>query len=794
MWLNWLKTSVRNLRKHNGYTIINVCGLAVALAICLLAYMYISFELSYDMYHRDADRVYRITATEQVGANRYPWAAVGEPLGPAVRQAFPNLGSVARVQDFRRAVIRSENLAAYESKLLLADPQIFDVLTVHMLEGESESALLRPGTVVLTETMAAKYFPGTRAMGRTLQVNGEEYEVTGVAADPPPNTHLAGTGWISFSSIEPHDNMMNWGRMSTFTYVKLREGLTAQRFEDDLNRVVGAEANLAWADEGEEMEFHLQWIGDIHLYSDLNGEYTAPGNPARLYVYGLVGLLVLGVALVNLINLSTARSGLRIREVGVRKSIGATRRQLITQFMGEAGLLLIIATVFAVILVEIFLPGFNKLSGLELSTGHLFQYDTIMAAILLGLAATLASGFYPAVVMASFRPTDALKASPHAGLQGSAVRRIVVIAQFSVAVVLIFSSLAIYRQVDFMKNRPCGFDKEQTLVVGIPEDRSLADDYNLVKNEFMACRGVVAAASSSNVPGQDQYIHEFRPLGSDVAEPQVMFHTWIDHDFIPMYDIELLAGRNFDHNKPTDLSHAVLVNETGIRQLGWSSPQEALGQTVMHGEARLTVVGVTDDYHFSGMQHRVGPLVIEMTPSRFKHLSLKVHAADIQQTVAGIRDKWHDLFPGAPFVYSFLDASFDLQYRRETQLGWMALAVTAISILISSLGLMSLASFAARRRTKEIGIRKVMGASLPSIIGTLTREFALLVLIANVLALPVGHYIAGRWLEDFAHRVDLGPATYALAAAAALITSGAAIGYEAFRAARANPVESLRYE
>jgi putative ABC transport system permease protein len=695
-------------------------------------------------------------------------------------------------------LVKRDEKVFYEDRCWFAETDLPRILTFPLLEGDSQTALERPKTVVISERLARKYFGDELPVGQTLNVQGFDLEITGVAADCPQNTHFKHEMLISFSTLKAtgFGGLDEWFLGNFYTYVRLTPNTDLAALSEQLKgfaeRHVGAE--LKQSDET--LVLFLQPVGSIHLYSHLLDEIEPPGSPHYLYIFCTVGFFILLLACINFTNLTTARFSTRAKEVGLRKAVGAGRFRLAAQFLSESVLLSAVALLVALVLVELASPLFNQLTGIGFHISSLIRPGWLLALVGLAILVGIASGSYPAFFLSAFRPADILRGSSGLGRRGTTLRKILVVGQFSISIILVIGTLLTYQQIHFMKNKDLGFDKEQKLVIPLRRARRSVDDLESVKAEFCRHAGVVGAAASTRVPGQDLSCWTTKLATEGDDKYRAMNYMYVDHDFIPQYGIEVIAGSAFAQQNADDLQGGYIINRTAVEQLGFSSPQEALGKRLVGSfdEKEMEIIGVVRDFHYWGLQSMVEPLVMLYRPRMFRNVTLTVKTEGAEQVVAFVRDKWQELFPEYPFDYFFLDASFDRQYRAEERAGKIFAVFTFLGLFIACLGLLALASYAAERRTKEIGIRKVLGASVGSIVKLLSGEFLLLVALANLIAWPVAYYAMSRWLEEFAYRISIGLGTFLLAALFALIITLIAVSSQAIRAALTNPVDALRYE
>ncbi|MEE9441907.1 MAG: ABC transporter permease [candidate division Zixibacteria bacterium] len=794
MFKNYLKVAVRNILRHKGYSLINILGFAAGLTTCILIALYISFEFGYDTYHEDNERIYRVIANTKYGEELHSWAATPEPLGPTIQEYYSNNLDVARIQELGRVRIKKGEESLYEYYCLAAGPKIFDILSIPFIAGNPNNALEQPQTAVITKSIAEKYFSNYQVVGEVITINDQDYRISGVIADYPENTHLKYNFLLSFSTFEPNENMQNWGRMSTYTYLKLSPDANANRLTEDINRTIGAHATEILAKHDKIMSFALQPIIDIHLHSDLWGEISPPGSLPNIIVFSIIGFIILTTACINYVNLTTARFINRHKEVGMRKTIGASRYQLIIQFLGESVLMTLLSLALAYILVELLSPLLSSILNIKFSTINLTEPIMLLSIIGFALMVGLIAGCYPAFIFSAFKPVTFFRGVFSSNYRHVTLRKLLVIFQFVASIVLIISLLTVSKQIYHMKNQPLGFDNSHKLVLPLARDISIADNYETIKNEFTRYPGITGATVSSSIPGRINYIHAFKAADIANSEYKPFYHFFFDGDFISEYGIQLADGRSFQKEMPSDLQGAIIINETAVRAFGWSSASEAIGKSVDFGEDRLNVIGVTNDFHFHGLQRPIEPIVMQMYPGKFHSISLSLQTNNTEEVIADIKKTFLKLFPNTPFRYYFAKEDFEKNYGAEEKMGAIAGGFTGLAIILTCLGLLGLTSFSIESRSKEISIRKVFGASINAIIRLVTREFIILVAMANIIAWPIAYLAMSRWLENFAYRTEITWTVFTISGIAALIFAILTVSFQAIKAATANPVDAIKHE
>jgi putative ABC transport system permease protein len=795
---NYLRVALRHTARNKIYSLINIVGLAIGMACCILIAQYVLYEVGYDDYHVDKDRIFRVAQDGQSQQERRIAAVTSAPMAPALKEDYPQIEYAARIMSAGKPLVKRDEKIFYQDGCWFAENELFKILTIPLLEGDSQTALKRPMTIVISQRIAEKYFGDQHPVGKTLSIQGIDFEITSLAANCPDNTHFKYEILMSLSTLEAleYSGLKEWFLGNFYSYVKLAPNTDMVNLSDQLKdfaeRHVGAELKEA----NETLVLFLQPVHDIHLNSHLISEIEPPGSPLYLYIFCTVGFFILLLACINFANLTTARFASRAKEVGLRKAVGAGRFRLTAQFLSESVLHSVMGLLVALVLVELVSPLFNQITGIGFHIGSLIKPGWLLVLFGLALVVGIASGSYPAFFLSAFRPADILRGSSRLGRRGTTLRKVLVVGQFSISIILIIGTLLAYEQIHFMKNQDLGFSREQKLIIPLGRAVRSVDDLESVKNELCRHTGVVGVAASSRVPGQRLSCWTTKLATEGHDKYRAMNYIYIDHDFIPQYGIEIIAGSGFTQRNTDDLQGGYIINQTAMEQLGLRSPQEAIGKRIegSFDGKEMEIIGVVGDFHYWGLQSEIEPLVMRYQPDLFRNLTLDVRTQDLQQTLAFVKEKWQELFPEYPFDYFFLNASFDRQYRAEEKVGKIFAVFTFLGLFIACLGLLALASYAAERRTKEIGIRKVLGASVGSIVQLLSREFLLLVALANLIAWPIAYFAMSRWLEEFAYRINIGMGTFLLAAAFALLITLITVSTQAVKAALTNPVDTLRYE
>ena len=796
MFKNYLKIAVRNIERHKGFTFVNIIGLSISIACIILILLYVQHEISFDDYHQDVDRIYRVALN--LGENEI--ATVSGPLADTLKSEYPEVeyaaGIFRKTKDIysmERPVVRYKDKKFYEPRIVLATSDMFKIFNIPFLKGNPEASLDGPGKIVLTQQMSEKYFGASDPLGETIQISGDNYEVTGIVADLPSNTHLACDFIGSLESLKEPDTLNEWTWCGLYTYVKLAPSSDPLVFEEKIRNIADGYIKDYLNERGWTYTYFLQPLRKIHLYSHLGGEYEKPGNPTYIYLLSALGVFILLIACFNYVNLSTARAAKRSKEVAVRKVIGAQRLQLIRQFLAESILFSLLSTVIALFIVRTALPILNRLTQVNFTTKSLLQ--THLLIIVLGLAFFIGilAGLYPALFLSLFKPESIFRNQAGTSHQNILFRRILVASQFCISIFLIIGTLVIYNQLFFMKNHPLGFDKSQKLIV----PAKLGDNYETIKNEFLGHPSIIGTTASWSSPGQSPWFVNTRLLDQADNKEQGMHYQFVDYDYISEYRMKMVAGREFEKTISSDEGGSVILNETAARAFGWT-PMDAIGKRIqgMGREARhiREVIGVIEDFHFQGLQKSIEPMVMMVYPRVFRTLTFNLKTDELRETLSFIERKWDELHLGEVFSYYFLDEDFNRYYLSEERVGRLISVFASLAIFLSCLGLFGLASFTAEQRTKEIGIRRVLGASLSGVVVLLTKEFVRLVALANIIAWPIAYYTMNKWLQNFAYRVHLSVWIFLLSGFAALMIALLTVSYQTVKASTANPVDSLRYE
>lgn len=806
MLKNYFKIALRNLRKNPGYSFINIFGLALGMGVSILILLYVQNELSYDRYHENSDRIYRVTREwfNQDGATSLHLGQVAPPFGPLLEEDFQPVEEAVRFFEVS-PLLRYEGKAFVEDQFFFADTDVFKVFSWEMLHGNPATALSQPDGIVLTQSAAQKYFGKEDPMGKVIEfeLQGVEFQfqVTGVMEDIPENSHFS---FDFLASMQPvvqfygglEQFMQNYGSNNFVTYLLLPEGYDYKQLEaqlpDFIDRHMGEHRGVP-ASRGTQL--NLWPLTDIYLYSNLDSETGVRGNIEYVYLYSAIALFILLIACINFMNLSTARSAKRAVEVGLRKVVGADRGSLIKQFIGESVLLATIALLAGVLIVELILPYFNGFLNTSLDLNYLENWSHLAGLFGVVLFVGLVAGSYPAFFLSGFQPAAVLKGSFKAGGAHRRFRSVLVVFQFTISIALIVCMMVVYNQLEFMQNKDLGFEKDNIAV--LPSSGQIVQNYENVRQRLLEHPGIEHVSLSSRVPsgrlldsqGTTAEVNgELQQINTRIADIHV------SHNFMETYGIELVAGRDFDFNLASDSTEAFILNEAAVKAIGWQSPEQAIGKQFHYGGRRGRVIGVTKDFNFESLHQAVAPMVFLIPQQRINVVSVKIEGGMREEVLAYLEEEWAYLRPGFPFTYYFVEDNFNRQYDSERRLAEIFGYFSVLAIIIAALGLFGLASFTAQQRIKEIGIRKALGAKVSQIVILLSQKFTMLVVIAFGIAVPVAWYAMSQWLEGFAYRTEISLWSFLLAGLLAVVVAWATISYQSVRAAMVNPVESLRSE
>ena len=791
MLSNIIKIIYRHLRKQRIFLFINVLGLSIGVFICAVIYMYVKEELSVDSFF-STPNTYRVLRIGEINNEKYLIGVTSGPYAPALQEDFPqDIIETTRLIPERGLVTYGEK-SFFENNLALADSNFFEIFQYPFWKGSPETSLDLPNSIVLTKESATKYFGDEDPMDKVLVVDRElEFVVTGVLNDLPASTHQQ-FDMVANSSVLVNDpDFTEWWNNGLNTYVVLDESTDLHALQSQLPAFMDKYFGADFQQMGRRIDLKLQPLDDVYFEKDVRYEFgVVHGNIDVIYIFIAIGIFILIIAIINFVNLATAQSVLRSKEVGIRKTLGSSRRLLVFQFLWESFFIVILSTVVGLTLAELFTPYFNSLFGLELSMS--LDSFSLIFLILVVAGTGLLAGFYPALVLSSYRPVSVLKGKRSGGAAGERLRKLLVVFQFAISTILIIATLVVGQQLQYIHDKDVGFDREQVLLVRL-NNSEIRRNSRVFKERLLQTPGVVNVTSASGEPGgfHDTMHIESKEDPEDNLRARTLF---TDYDYVETFGLDLITGRDFSPEYSTDTISSVVINETLVRDMGWT-PEEAIGK-----EVRITwfdtygeIVGVVEDYNFQSLKTVIEPLII--LPVRWSRLfAVKIETGDMRNTVAAMEDIWKGLTPGYPFDYEFMDDRYANLYRTESTQSRLFIIFSVLSILIACLGIIGLAIFSANQRTKEIGIRKVLGASVERISLLLAGDFLKLVLISNLLAWPLAWWAMSRWLENFAYKTSLPVAVFLLASVIAVLIALFAISANTIRAATSNPVDSIREE
>ena len=801
---NYFKIAWRNIVRQKGYSGINIVGLAIGIAACLLILQYVSFELSYENFHTNKDRIYRVQLDRyDKGKLSTQWAAGAYAAGNSFKDAIPEIEEYVKLVGRDPVITEVNNQPLKINKVFFATNSFFSVFTYPLIAGDKEKILSEPFTAAISETTAKIVYGTTNALGKTLRLNRRrEYTITAVFKDAPVNTQIRPDVLLSYPTfmklVRPNnDPETAWSWDGCLTYVLLRKDADPNVVEKKFVPIV----EKFTADEmkrfNSSSRYYLEPLKAIHLYSHYIGEPAPNGDGKTTYLLLGIAFFIAVIAWVNYINLSTARAVNRAKEVGIRKTVGSQRKQLIIQFLSEAALLNAIALVLAIVIVIIAIPGFNKLSGQDLTFLLFSKTSFWLGLISLFLIGTFFSGLYPAFVLSGFKPIEVLKGKMIATTKGFLLRKGLVVFQFTASLFLLIGTLAVYQQIQYMRKQSLGLDIDQTLVVRPPMviDSTYTQSMDAFKETLHQQTSIKGVAISMSIPGEAVGWNAggIKLVGTDESTQKQYRVIGVDHDYMKQYGIKLIAGRYFSKDFGTDDS-AVIFNRMGFEQLGLNKPEDAIGKRIDFWGQRFTIVGVAENFHQQSLREAFEPLIFRLIPGVQGFLSIKTPASKASETITLVKTNWNKFFPGNTFEYFFLDDHFGEQYKADQRFGQVFGLFTMLAILVACLGLFGLASFTTIQRTKEIGIRKVLGASVVGILKLLYQEFAILLLIAFVIAVPLAWLTIRSWLEGYAFRINIHWSYFLIPFVTILVIALLTVSFQSMKAAIANPVKSLRTE
>jgi putative ABC transport system permease protein len=808
MLKNFLISAFRNLLRNKFYTFLNILGLSIGLAAFIFILLYVRDEITYDKHNEKHERIYRIESDFTISNRHDLFAIVPVPMGPAFKLEFPEVEAFVRLNDVGNALFRYGDKEYYENRFYFADSNIADVFTINFISGDPKKALTEPFTMVVSKTIAEKYFGDKNPMGEMVQTgSGRSYKITGVMEDQPTNSHLRYDALLSVTSLAELFGRENFNNMEpgafwnigVYTFVLLNENAEMQSivdkfpgFYDKYMKPIGDQINASF-------EVRYTSLAKTHFSQGLGAELPT-GSMAYIYIFAAVAFFILLLATINYMNMATARSANRAREVGMRKVVGAYRNQLVTQFLSESVTMAVIALIIALCVVFILLPDFNQLSGKALEFSLFTQPFVIGSVLLITIMVGFISGSYPSFYLSSFMPMTVLKGTvSKAGKKSGFLRRALVVIQFFIAIIMIIGTIVVSSQLSFLRNTDLGFKKENLLVLEM-QDSTFRSKAETFKNELLLNPDIVSATNSTGVPGEINWIQVLRAEREDEMAEMALILAQTDYDYIKTMGMEIVKGRDFDRNMGTDKTEAVLINETGVKTLGWED--NPIGKKLQYGfdlegdEGRIMkVIGVVKDFHYRSLHNKIEPIIFFISEQPRFMMTVRLKEGREKEATAFIEDKWNAFGAGRPFDYRTVTQIMENQYEGEQKIGVIFNLATIITIFIALLGLLGLSSFVTEQRTKEIGIRKILGASVGNILALLYKEFVILILIAFVLAVPVAWWRLDIWLSDsFIYHTSLNWYYFILAGLLAFLVGMITISFYIVRAASSNPVDAVKWE
>ena len=800
MLKNYFKIAWRNILKHKVFSAINILGLSAGLTCCILIFLFIQHELSYDKFNTQAKNIYRLTSVMHSSGGESELAVTPAPWAPLMKKDFPEIKEYTRLLKDEKVLMGAPGEQHfYETQMLYADSTFFNMFSVSLEQGDIRHALEKPNSIILTDETAKKYFGDVNPIGKTLEVNsfGRNFnvEVTAIAKKLPSASHFNFNSIVSLQTLGDLSGM--WSFHMFQSYLLLNNNASAssleKKFPGFVNKYILNNPNA----DGKN-DIHLQPLTYIHLHSHLSGEIGINGDITYIYVFACVALFILLIACFNFTNLTTARSLTRAKEVGLRKVVGADKNQLLSQFLTETFLFALIALIIAIILAYLILPVFNQLSGKELNIDLSNNYSLLVLLLSLVIGVGLLSGLYPGFVLSAFKPIEVLKGKFIKSNKGVSFRKILVTLQFVVSIALIASTILVSRQLSFLKNKNVGFDKENVLLLTLPRD---TDSLRLASfsSSLLGDKNILSIAASSTVPGDNIPVNLVNDGNADLNKALSMQMLFTDVDFVQTMKMQIIAGRNFNKDMPTDKTQGFIINEEAVKKLGWENSSEAIGKTIQWVQPNVVlktgkVIGVVKDFNITPLKSAVQPLVMHYFPDRFDYLYIRFNQKNAETVLASIQKKFSQFYTKQSFEYSFLDDTLNNLYSSEQKLSTIFYYFSFLAILIACMGVLGLSLYSIQQRIKEIGIRKVLGASVFSITIELLKEFVKPVFIAALIATPVSWYAMNKWLQDFAYHIQINWIVFLLTTLIVLALAVLTMGIQSIKAAIANPVKSLRAE
>jgi putative ABC transport system permease protein len=796
MLKNLLKISLRNLFKDKAYSSINILGLTIGITCSLFLLLYILDELSYDRYHKNADNIYRIVSNIKEPDNAFTWAVAQMPLADELRDNYPEVKNVVRLAGMNRNLFKYNDKEFTEADFFLADSTVFDMFTYPFLVGDPATALDEPFSIVLSQTTALKYFASAdAALNQTIHnQQNEAFKVTGVMQDVPRNSHFRFDALVSRNTRPQFQG--SWGNFGVTTYLQLPEGYELSKMQASLDKIIKEKVNPIFDEVGIKIKYEMQRITDIHLYSKIQDEAEAGGDISYIYIFGAVAAFMILIACINYMNLATARSANRAKEVGLRKVMGSQRTQLILQFLSESVIVALISLVISIALIYLLLPYFNTIANKQIPFSYVLQTPVYMSLLGIVLITGLLGGSYPAFYLSGFSPVNVLKGKLAAKGGSVAFRRALVVVQFGLSIFMLISTLVVYDQLKFLRNKDLGFDKQNVVRMTL-NNRAMQSTGAAFVEKLKTLPEVLAVGRADASPGEGigKLLFQVEDAEGKMVDRGVDIYA-SDYDFIEALGMQIVQGRNFTRDNPGDTTNSVLVNESMVKRMAWKEP---LGKRFVAGDGpgafERKVIGVIKDYNQNSLYDAIEPLMIVLQP-QVNYVFARIKPGNLPTSIAALEREWKAIYPNNPFEYTFLDEDLNSQYKADEKRSLIFTVFSGLTIVIACLGLLGLAAYTTEQRTKEIGVRKVIGARVNTLVLLVSKEFFVLVGLGMVIAFPAAWYFTDNWLKNFAYRIELSGEwlTFTMSAVLALAITLLTVGFHVIRAATANPVKSLRDE
>ena len=796
MLKNLFTIAIRSILKDKAYTAINILGLTIGITCSLFLLLYMLDELSYDRYHKNGENIYRIVSNIKEPDNAFTWAVAQIPMGDELRDNYPEVKNVVRFFNMSRTLYKKDESQFYEEKFYLADSTVFDMFSYDFVKGDPATALDMPFSIVLTEKTAKKYFGNADPLGESLlNQSNEDFKVTGVIRDVPLNSHFRFDALVSRNTRPGRTG--SWGNFGVFTYIQLPEGYDVSKMYTSFDKIIKEKVNPIFAQFKITISYELQRITDIHLYSKIQDEAEAGGDISYIYIFAAVAVFMLLIACINYMNLATARSANRAREVGIRKVMGSQRRQIVLQFITESILTALIALVMSLALIYLLLPVFNSLSNKEMPFGFILQPYILLGLLGIVVLVGIIGGSYPAFYLSGFNPVSVLKGKLAAKGGSIFFRKSLVVFQFAISIFMLISTLIVFDQLEFLRTKDLGFNKKQVIKINL-SGQDVQRRASALVEKIKQSADIDNAATSSASPGENlsKVLMKVEDNDGVMGDRGVDFY-FADFDFVKTMGMTIADGRDFSEDIVSDTSQAVLVNEAMVKRMGWKNPldKKIYYSNGPNSDSVKHVVGVVRDYHQNSLYDAIEPLMIILNKSN-GNVFVRTRGTDVRQSLAGLEQVWKSVNPSQPFEYKFLDQDFDSQYKADEKRSQIFTTFSGLTIIIACLGLLGLAAFTTEQRTKEIGVSKVIGASVNSLVFLVSKEFFLLVGLGMLVAFPAAWYFTSNWLQNFAYRIELNGewATFLMSALLALLITMITVGYHVLKTAGANPVTALKDE